>query len=188
MNRMTLIASLFLLIAAWVYFQPWVETEQPAAQPQQSYSADYVANKLYTRRFDGQGRVQTWVYADSMESFEDTGMTLVSKPSIRYYTYEQFSPWLVNASEGSFFSDKQEIQLQGGVHLTGTGDLSQIQQVQTDYMVLDLAQQLIYTDHPIEASGPQLSMKGIGMRADMKNKQISILEAVEATYANSSDN
>lgn len=185
MNRMTLIAALFLLVAGWIYFQPWMDAEQPEASPQQTYSADYVANNLYTRSFDIDGRLQTWVYADRMESFQDIGLTLFTEPAIRYYTYERFSPWLVNASEGSFFPDKQEIQLQGSVRLTGTGEASQIQEVQTDYMVLELDKQLIYTDHPITAQGPQLTMKGIGMRADMQSKQISILEAVEATYENS---
>lgn len=187
MNRMTLIAALFLLIAAWVYLQPWDQQSPLPEQAQQTYSADYTANKLYTRRFDQQGRLQTWVYADRMESFQEIGLTLFTRPSIRYYTYEQFSPWLVNASEASFFPDKQEIQLQGSVRLSGTGELSHIQEVRTDYMVLAIDQQLLYTDHPITASGPQVTMQGIGMRADMQLKQISILEAVEASYANSSD-
>ncbi|MBD1389890.1 LPS export ABC transporter periplasmic protein LptC [Neiella sp. HB171785] len=191
MNRLTII-SVLLLVAALMFNAVMDSGEEPVQESNLwgSYEPDYVAHNLFNRNYDESGRLESTVFAETMESYPDLAMTIFAKPEVTIYdkNTDKLPTWHVSASEGSHYPKQQQLQLRGSVTIRAKDPSSQIQTMTTPFLVLEIESNQMHTDENVTATGLGLLMKGLGLKADLNAEYIQVLQQVESVYENNRAN
>ncbi len=177
----------FLFFCCAVVTYVMLDSDDPLivqSQDIDGYSPDYVATNLFSRNFDENGNLASTVFARTMESYPDLELVIFYQPEVMLFDdgTHGASDWRVEASEGSLFQNKEQLQLRGGVTITSRNPESQIQQISTPSLVLEIKENQMHTDDRVTAHGPQLEMSGVGLHANLNQQIVEILQQVEAQY------
>ena len=185
MSRSLWLSGLFFIVASVVYFQFKDEHKViHAIDMNDAQKPDYRASGLLSRSFNETGTLAHIVSATSMESFMEDKLTIFHDPKVTLFDTEttQSPSWFVTASEGRLLQAQDQLQLSGQVHIQSHNQDSQIQTISTDYLVVEIANHRMHTEQKVTAIGPHIAMTGMGLKADLIQQNIEILQQVETIY------
>lgn len=187
MNLRTIL--LILATAVVALFLLWLprDADSPETEIEDSTQVlpDFTAENLVTRIYDPSGRMSHRIEASKMSHFTAQNRTELKKP-----VYASFLPelpstagnlWQISASEGEFFRD-QRLELFNSVLITNLSEVGYIQNIETEALQIDIPKREMTSSHPVQITGPQINIMGIGFRVDLESQQLELIEHVESIY------
>lgn len=187
MNQRTLfVIALIGCLAIILLWQPWQRsTPAPDVQVTEHTLPDFTAENLVTRIFAPNGRLLHRIHASYMAHFSQQNLTELQEPV--YITQLENQPesagetWQVKANQGRFYNE-EKLELLTQVEVTNLSNIGYIQQIETDYLAIDLQTQQMYTDAAVIIRGSQFLVRGIGLVADLETHQLELKQHVETIY------
>lgn len=180
-RRAFLISGIFLLMSLLAMFWQQSESTRTQRSPTSTLEPDYVATKLHARTYNRKGQLHSEIAADKMEVYDNNTQRTFKHPHMQVINDINGGPWRVSAQRGSLLG-KDQVQLQDKVMIESDNPMSQVQQIHTEFLAINLADNTMDTDRRVIAKGPQISLQGKGMHADLNRQEVTILNKVEATY------
>ena len=109
------------------------------------------------------------------------GLTELTQPTYTVYTQDDLATWQISAEQGTFYDD-QTLILERGVEINSLQPDTAIQRVITEYLVIDMAAESMRTDYPVTLFGPQLTIRGDGLKADLYAEKMELNRHVKTVF------
>lgn len=133
--------------------------------------------------FDGQGKISLKIITPKITHTENNDTATLYKPHIIAYK-ESPVPWSIDADKAETIAGTQKILLQGNVIIHHEHDQKNpTSTMTTNALTLFPDKQLAETNQPITVTQPDLLIRAIGMRADMKLGTIQLFSKATGEYA-----
>ena len=118
--------------------------------------------------------------ADRIEQPTPRGLIYLSDPRLDFQS-EPGNHWTLTAFQGELPQDAQSANLTGNVHAEGrpTGS-DQLMRIDTDALHLDMPQQLATTQAKVRVNWAGRTLRGRGMRFDIKRDHVELYADVHA--------
>ena len=78
--------------------------------------------------------------------------------------------------------DDQTLILERGVEIKSLQPDTAIQRVVTEYLVINMAAETMRTDYPVTLFGPQLTIQGDGLKADLYAEKMELNRHVKTVF------
>lgn len=174
---LTLLLGLAALASGWSVWR----MSHPAAETVLQTRPDYVLRDFEIVALDEQGK----------ESFTLRGPELLRDPtdkSMQLATPLFLVPdrqgryWHVRAQRGTAPDGGRQLELLGQVRADSPPDAPPPTHIETDRLTLDLKANIAHTAASVLITRPGLTMRGVGLRADLDHQQVSLLSQVRTHY------
>jgi LPS export ABC transporter protein LptC len=121
------------------------------------------------------------LYADRIVQPTPQGTVYLTQPSIDY----QLDPadhWTITALQGELPQDASTAELNGDVHAEGRPPGSDdLMRIDTDVLHLDMPRQLVTTAAKVRVNWKGSTLRGRGMRAELKDNRLQLFADVRGT-------
>lgn len=183
--RIGLILAAIAVALLLLFWRPFSSSDvrSDALDPSE-LQPDFVAEGLFTRIFNPEGELQHRIESSRMAHYSVIGLTELTQPVyITTITDDQGvnQVWQLRADKGSYYNDERLV-LEDNVRITNEDGDAFVQALETEYLLIHLPTQEITTDHPVLIYGPQLEIRGRGLRANLEAQQLELTEHVQTTY------
>jgi LPS export ABC transporter protein LptC len=119
--------------------------------------------------------------ADRIEQPTPQGTIYLTQPAIDYQP-DPGDHWTVTALQGELPQDARSADLTGNVHAEGRPPGSDdLMRIDTDVLHLDMPQQLVTTPARVRVNWKNSTLRGRGMRAELKNNRLQLYADVRGT-------
>nr|WP_282444703.1 LPS export ABC transporter periplasmic protein LptC [Idiomarina sp. ATCH4] len=142
---------------------------------------DFTAFGLETRIFENNGLLAHKIKSEKMAHYDQIGLTELEQPVYTVFSEQGKEIWRVNSAQGTFYDD-QTLILEGDVEILALEPDTRIKQVLTEYLIIDLNNQSMSTEHPVSIHGPRLLIRGNGMSADLKAERMELKRHVKTIF------
>lgn len=142
---------------------------------------DFTAFGLETRIFEGDGLLAHKIKSETMSHYNQIGLTELSHPVYTVFSKQGEELWEVSAAQGTFYDD-QTLILERDVEILALDPDTHIKQVLTEYLIVDLKNESMSTEHPVSILGPRLLIRGNGMTADLKAERMELKRHVKTIF------
>ncbi len=181
-RRITFILLLLFGAGLLLVWRPFIdEGEDTAQQRSQIMKPDFTARGLETRLFESEGNLAHQLKADAMAHYLQIGLTELTQPVYSVYTEDNQATWQISAEQGTFYDD-QTLILERGVEIKSLQPDTAIQRVVTEYLVIDMTAETMRTDYPVTLFGPQLTIQGDGLKADLYAEKMELNRHVKTVF------
>lgn len=191
MNRTSLyIGALLLALAGFVYLSDSPERilgTSSAVKGEVNAVPYAVVRDTQTTLYKENGEINYTFVANRMEHYREKNdfreeFTLIEKPKL--VLYEKSEPWNIEANKGRLNSQNEDIELWEDVRVEHTNEEGVKTIIKTQYVIIDPVSKLAKTEEPVTISSEtdHIEIEGIGMNADLANKQLKLLSNVRGTY------
>ncbi|RUO42856.1 LPS export ABC transporter periplasmic protein LptC [Aliidiomarina taiwanensis] len=188
MNQRTLfIIALVAIMATLVLWQPWQDEQQaPGTEAPQQAMPDFTAENLVSQVFDADGRLTHRIQASQMAHFSKRKLTELNNPIYATYLNSVGSEdtaelWQVTALEGHLYDD-EKLELLAEVEVTNLTEIGYIRHIELADLTIDLVKKTMVSQSPVVISGPQFTIRGIGLTIDIETQQLELMKHVETIY------
>ncbi|MDX3773465.1 LPS export ABC transporter periplasmic protein LptC [Chromatiaceae bacterium AAb-1] len=176
-----LIVLILTGIAAYLWFSP-TEPEDTLLTDQELIP-DYIAEQVSRILFDEQGNIADQVQAERLEHFETLGFTQFEKPTYTLYTQNNQPAWQASSQYAVWFPEDRII-LDKQVNIINLQQDELIEKIETVSLEMLFPDNKLQTDQPVRLLGKGFYINGVGMRADLTEKTMLILQHQETVYLN----
>lgn len=142
------------------------------------HGPDFLIVQVNSRQFDEQGQFKYALQAEELAHYAN-GLARLHRPELKF-SHEQKSPWHMTALTGQVSDLTHRVSLDQQVQLNQTAPSSW--QLSTEHLSVDLDHSLIQTDYRVQLKYPLGKLEAQGMRANLKTKEIQLLDHVQGTY------
>ncbi|CCQ10384.1 Uncharacterized protein YrbK clustered with lipopolysaccharide transporters [Pseudoalteromonas luteoviolacea B = ATCC 29581] len=170
----------FLAILSWLWTpiltqtqDTWKEDADTLARP------DYIATDLKQSMFNEQGQLTHTVNAVKVEMFQELGFSHFQAPIFTLYNQEQ--NWQLTANEATLYENNTLI-LEGHVVATNMDDTSMISHINAEHIRVDIQNKTMLSEQPVTILGPNLTIKGQGLLADLNTDSIELNNHTRTIY------
>lgn len=170
-----------IAIATYGYLQ-WQKSQMPAIDtivPEETPT--FIANKLSTSKYDGNGNLAHTIYAEKMTHYALANETLIEGPQYTVYPSEDTGEWHLTANKGKL-GDDNILVLSDRVRLISKDNNSFISEIHGKSLVLDLTNSIISSEQSILIKGRDFTMYGSGLRVDTHKTTMTLSEHVQTIY------
>ncbi|WP_185960715.1 LPS export ABC transporter periplasmic protein LptC [Aliidiomarina halalkaliphila] len=190
MNRRSIIlVALFLLGATfilWLAMDSDSDDVEPALIEQQI--PDFTARGLETRIFESDGRLSHQIRAERMAHFSLFRLTELESPVYTSYLSDEQvnieeagAVWQITARVGRLYEDVR-LELEESIKIVNQSDVGYIEQIDTEYLAIDLQNRTMHTEAPVTIRGDRFIVRGEGMRIDLEAQQLELIHHVETIF------
>ena len=186
-NLAFIIAGIFA-IATVLFWRPFADGD--GEQEQQGYreiQPDFKAQGLIVRVYNANGELDHRIAAEAMTHYSPIGLTELTAPTYITQIDEQGALWQVQAEQGSFYADKSLV-LERNIEMISLSAAEFIERIETSYLTIDTLNETVETDQPVVIRGRDFTVRGEGMRADMRAQTLEMTRHVETIYTGRSAN
>ncbi|RUO75917.1 LPS export ABC transporter periplasmic protein LptC [Idiomarina seosinensis] len=163
-------------------WRPFTDTNETADNRRsQIMKPDFTAQGLQTRLFESEGDLAHQLNAEQMAHYLQIGLTELTKPVYSVFTNKDEATWKISAEQGTFYDD-QTLILERNVEIVSLQPDTSIERVLTDYLIIDMAAETMRTDYPVTMFGPQLTVQGDGMKADLYAEKMELNRHVKTVF------
>lgn len=152
------------------------------AQQETRTEPDYFAEDFRYTKVAPNGRAEYVVEGKKLVHTPVDDITHVTEPVVYTYSKER-PPMTLRSDRARINGDHSEVHLHGNVRLvrpqTSGGETMT---VDSDYMLVLTNEDLVKTDHPVHITLGKSTLDGVGMVADSRQQQVSLLSRVNGTY------
>lgn len=181
-RRVAFILILLFSAGVLLIWRPFFDAEnQQNNRRSQIMQPDFTAQGLQTRLFESGGKLAHQLNAESMAHYLQIGLTELNQPVYTVYTENDVATWQISAEQGTFYDD-QTLILERGVEINALQPDTAIQQVITEYLVIDMMAETMRTDYPVTLFGPRLTIQGDGLKADLYAEQMELNRHVKTVF------
>ena len=188
MNQRTIfIIALVAVIATLILWQPWQsEQRAPSEETPQQLRPDFTAENLVSQIFDEQGRLTHRIQASQMAHYSQRKLTELQNPIYATYLNSAGSEdvaelWQVTALEGQVYDD-EKLELINQVEVTNLTEIGYIRHIELANLTINLIDKTMTSESPVVISGPQFTIRGIGLTINIETQQLELMKHVETIY------
>ncbi|SFD30339.1 LPS export ABC transporter periplasmic protein LptC [Pseudoalteromonas denitrificans] len=184
MNLARLILSaLFISIMLWLWY-PYLTADSKKSDitPEIEVFPDYTANALKQTVFDKKGNISHKVTAKKMELYQDLGFTHFTEPTFTLFSESDI--WTISAAEATLYenNDDRKLILEQNVIAINQNPTSMVQKITTEQIEVYIQNSTMHTDHLTKMIGPNLSISGKGLNANLKNETLELINHTQTIY------
>ncbi|RTE86350.1 MULTISPECIES: LPS export ABC transporter periplasmic protein LptC [Gammaproteobacteria] len=187
MNLRTILLILAIsIVAIFLLWQPQREQViEEESQASEQLVPDFIAENLETRIYDQTGRLSHRIQAQEMSHYIQQNRTELIQPIYTSYLRELSAStgnlWQISAELGEFLDDER-LELMNSVQISNLSQMGYIQNIETQALQIDIPKREMTSSEPVQITGPQINIKGIGFRVDLESQQLELIEHVESIY------
>lgn len=183
MNRnLAIIIVLIFATAAVLFWRPFGDETTTEEQPGYTeIKPDFTAQGLIARVYSEDGELTHRIAAEEMTHYSLIGLTELSQPTYIVQMNNGGTTWQVRAEQGSFYADKSLV-LERNIEMISLSTQEFIERIETSYLTIDTLGETVETDQPVLIIGHNFTVKGEGMRADMRAQTLEMTRHVETIY------
>jgi|TARA_R100001369_G_scaffold56858_2_gene83730 lipopolysaccharide export system protein LptC len=181
-RRVTVILILLFgagLLLVWRPFSDDADGNNAATT--RTMQPDFTAFGLETRIFESDGLLAHKIKSEKMSHYNQIGLTELKRPVYTVFSEQGEELWEVSAAQGTFYDD-QTLILEHDVEILALEPDTHIEQVLTEYLIVDLKNESMSTEHPVSIHGPRLLIRGNGMTADLKAERMELKRHVKTIF------
>lgn len=183
MNRnLLLIIGVIFAIAAVLFWRPFADdSDEEQQRAYREIKPDFTAQGLIVRVYGTGGELTHRIAAEEMTHYSPIGLTELTKPTYITQIDNDGAMWQVQAEQGSFYADKSLV-LERNIEMISLSATEFIERIETSYLTIDTLSETVETDQPVVILGRDFTVKGEGMRADMRAQTLEMTRHVETIY------
>lgn len=168
--------SLLIIVANFI-IRPQAESERkPVAETPTASNADLTIQSI--RMVENQGGRTEWeLEAESSETFQKENLTILKNVKAKFYP-EGHPVVYVKGREGRLWTETKNMIIRGDVVVQSDGGYA----LKTEELRYDSAKRRVDTDEPIELSQQGLTVRGVGLTANIDGKTLTVRREVKATF------
>jgi lipopolysaccharide export system protein LptC len=171
-----------LLVLLATYWLSQQVQPLPQAESQLRHDVDYVVDDISATSLNEQGQPRFTLAAEKMWHYPDDDTTHLQMPRLASLQADR-PPILTFAQTGMISSKGDEVFLYDEVRvqrpaLEGTGE----QRFDTNYLRVIPDRDWAETDQAVVMTGPQSTIRAVGMELDNKTRTVKLLSRVRASH------
>ncbi len=152
------------------------------AQQQKRTEPDYFAEDFRYTKVALNGQAEYVVEGRKLVHTPADDISHVDQPVVYSYSKER-PPMTLRSDTARINGDHSEVHLHGKVHLDRPQARgNETMTVDSDYMLVLTNKDIVKTDRPVHITLGQSTLNGVGMVADNRQQQVSLLSRVNGTY------
>jgi lipopolysaccharide export system protein LptC len=155
------------------------DTVLPSSQPA-LLNPTYRALNLSSQRFTEDGQLSHTIDAELMEHYDELGFMVFTKPIFTLYVNDG-NRYTITAAEGTLY-DNNRVLLETNILIQSQNPDDFIQQIEAQYVELDLNTKALRSDKAIVLSGVEFSMHSRGLEANLVEKQFALVDHVQSKF------
>jgi len=177
-TKLLVILTIITILIVWWMINSDDKQVSTADNSQMELVPEFTAKLLHQELYDSEGRLQQEVFSQSMEHYSELALTHFKKPE--FIIYQDNTPyWRLSANigtlhEGSLILDEDVIMVQ-------IVDNALVNKIATEYIDIDLDNNIVKSDMPISITGKNVVIRGKGLTADLNAGTIKLTNHVRTT-------
>ncbi|MFC3033009.1 LPS export ABC transporter periplasmic protein LptC [Pseudoalteromonas fenneropenaei] len=175
-----LLLVFFIAIMAWLWY-PYLNSNIVASKPENELlvTPDYIAMDLQQSAYNKIGKLSHSVKAQKVEMYQGLGFSHFQYPIFTIYNQQQ--SWQLTANEATLYENNTLI-LEGNVVATNQGEASMVEKITAAHIRVDINNKTLLSEQPVVISGPNLTITGKGLHADLNTDIIELNNHTRTTY------
>lgn len=152
------------------------------AQQQKRTEPDYFAEDFRYTKVAPNGQAEYVVEGKKLVHTPADDISHVDQPVVYSYAKDK-PPMTLRSDTARINGDHSEVHLHGKVHLNRPQARgNETMTVDSDYMLVLTNKDIVKTDKPVHITLGKSTLDGVGMVADNRQQQVSLLSRVNGTY------
>ena len=169
---MMIISAMFMW---WLSTSNNHSTNAPTEEPLELLP-DFTAKLLHQELYDQQGNLQQEVFSQSMEHYSELSLTHFKQPE--FIIFQDGTPyWRLSANTGTLHEGA--LILDDNVVMLQIVDNTLVNKISTQYIEIDLINNIVNSDQPILIEGKNVFIQGQGLTADLNQGSIQLTNHVQ---------
>lgn len=145
---------------------------------------DYFLGDMVRRVHDTDGRLRSVLRTERLEHFADDDSSTLVRPRMELYNDSEWS-WFAQSESGWVSAGAKTVLLHGPVEIRRVNAAGEVRvEVFTSELRVQPDDQFAETDRPATIRMPRGFATGIGMRANLADNRLQLLEQVTSHYDN----
>lgn len=156
--------------------------DNTGVQQEKRTEPDYFAEDFRYTKVAPNGQAEYVVEGKKLVHTPADDISHVDQPVVYSYSKER-PPMTLRSNTARINGDHTEVHLHGKVHLERPQARgSETMTVDSDYMLVLTNKDIVKTDRPVHITLGKSTLDGVGMVADSREQQVSLLSRVNGTY------
>lgn len=174
--------SIVLMAAAAAAYYGLGDWQQDVVSSEDASGPDYVADNIAMSEVDAQGQLSRRLDGQRLTHHPEPELFVLEQPHMQLYR-NSLPAWDVHALRATSPDPGHDVWLSGQVSAVRDARLGPPLQLATTRLHADPRNSTMDTPEPVRITGPQGTVTGTGMQADLKRNTLELLSAVEVRYA-----
>lgn len=172
---------ILVILASYLWFSPGEEDYN--LHTDQELTPDYIADQITRTLFDEEGNIAEKVQAEHLEHFDTLGFTQFERPVYTLFGENNKPAWQASSFNAVWFPEDRIILDQQVIIVNLLQD-ELIERIETSSLEMLFPDNRLQTDQAVRLQGKGFYINGIGMRADLSEKTLELLQHQETVYLN----
>lgn len=184
MNSKNAVLSLVLLIAlasSWWLMQSFFTQRSLVPAQYAAENPDGFMTQVHYTHYDKNGDIQSKLYSPKIIHYNENDKAHLEKPSLTMHTVDK-QTWIITADQGTSLNGSKQINLQDNVKVQRIKDASHINTLTTTALTAFPDRQFAQTDQAVTIVQPGSIVKAVGMTANLKTGDITLLSQTQGIY------
>ena len=151
--------------------------------PEKRHVPDFYLTDFDLTTMNATGRPRYFLQAADMRHYADDDTSTLIRPSLTVYR-EAAVPWRVRSDQAQVTAGGESVLLQDDVRIQRMSTMPRdTMEIRTAWLRVIPAEQYAETDQSVTIESEMGVTRAIGMRADLKRRQLELLHQVRGDYA-----
>ncbi|MBZ9612214.1 LPS export ABC transporter periplasmic protein LptC [Rheinheimera maricola] len=168
-------------IAAYLWFEP--DDSNSMLRTDQELMPDYVATDVTRTLFNAEGYRADSVAAAQLEHFEQLGFTQFDQPVYTLFNAEHKPSWQASSRSAIWFPQDRVI-LEQDVVIESLLQSELVRRIETSTLEMLFPDNRLQNNQPVYIQGDGFFIEGIGLRADLTEKTLQLIQHNKTVYRN----
>ena len=164
----------------------WYSSNQEGSKPDSADigddTPDFFITDFSIEDFNDQGKVRYSIEAEHLEHYPLSDTAKIRKPFITIYRTTSQMPWYAKADEGLVDNEGKILTLKNQVQLFNTKDHAGRLHLTTQKLIINIENELAYTDEKVTLVSPQGHLEAIGLEADLTSNRLQLKSRVKGKH------
>jgi LPS export ABC transporter protein LptC len=182
-NTVVMIVLAILAAATWLATWQREDTSQPVGRAAEAEPLGYYARGARVSGTDEQGRLTYRIFAERLDELPGEERLHLTGVNVDYWPADD-AAWSLSAASAQYARDGSQIDLSGKVELrSAPTDGSKAVTVTTEELRFSPDMSSAETNGPVEIRVGDWQLRGLGLRADLKERSLALESVVNGTLA-----
>lgn len=141
----------------------------------------FVVNGVF-RSYTEDGALKSELHSARIEQFENRNLANLIAPRAVVHDTGSGRPWVMEAAEGRYQPDQEQLHLSGDVSITRPLDNGTRARLTSDRLTLDNQRRIVHTDAPVVLHSPRGETHAVGLKGWIDDRILELQSQVEGRY------
>ncbi len=180
-NAVLSIALLAALASSWWLMQSFFIQHSLVPAQHEAESPDGFMTQVHYTHYDENGEIQSKLYSPKIIHYNENDRAQLEKPSLVMHTQDK-QTWIITADQGTSLHGSKQIDLKNNVQVQRVKDPSHINTLTTSSLTAFPDRQFAQTDKAVTIVQPGSTVQAVGMTANLKTGDITLLSQTQGIY------